>query len=44
MIYLVYGDQAMLVNKMVDKLAKDTLKDINEFNYVSLDAIKNTGD
>jgi len=44
MIYLVYGDQAMLVNKMVDKLAKDTLKDVNEFNYVILDATKNISD
>ena len=42
MIYLVYGDQGMLVNKMIDKLAKDTLKEISEFNYVSVDASKNS--
>jgi len=42
MIYLVYGDQELLVNKMVDKIAKDTLNDIDEFNYVSLDAKKNS--
>ena len=40
MIYLVYGDQEMLVNKMRDKLAKETLKEISEFNYVILDANK----
>ena len=41
MIYLVYGDQELLVNKMVDKIDKDTLENIDEFNYVSLDAKKN---
>lgn len=40
MIYLIYGDQEMLVNKMRDKLAKETLKEISEFNYVILDANK----
>lgn len=42
MIYLVYGDQEMLVNKMRDKLAKEYLGEINEFNLVNLDALKNT--
>ena len=41
MIYLVYGEQELLVNKMIDKIAKDTLKDIDEFNYIVLDAYKN---
>lgn len=40
MIYLIYGDQEMLVNKMIDKVAKDNLKVIDEFNYVTLDATK----
>ena len=42
MIYLVYGDQELLVNKMLNKIAKDTLSDIDEFNYVILDASKVT--
>ena len=40
MIYLVYGEQELLVNKMVDKISKDTLKEIDEFNYIILDAYK----
>ena len=40
MIYLVYGEQELLVNKMIDKIAKDTLSSIDEFNYVVLDAYK----
>lgn len=40
MIYLVYGDQELLVNKMLNKIAKDTLSSIDEFNYVILDASK----
>ena len=40
MIYLVYGEQELLVNKMIDKIAKDTLKEIDEFNYIVLDAYK----
>ena len=44
MIYLVYGDQAMLVNKMNEKLAKEVLNDINDFNYVTLDCSKNSGE
>ena len=45
MIYLVYGEQELLVNKMIDKIAKDTLKEIDEFNerlekiYDSLNAL-----
>ena len=42
MIYLIYGDQEMLVNKMSDKIAKEALTNISEFNYVILDASKNT--
>ena len=40
MIYLVYGDQEMLVNKMINKIAKDTLTDVDDFNFVSLDSTK----
>lgn len=40
MIYLVYGDQEMLVNKMINKIAKDLLSSIDEFNYINLDATK----
>ena len=28
MIYLVYGDQELLVNKMINKIAKDSLSNI----------------
>lgn len=42
MIYLVYGDQEMLVNKMIDKISKDNLGIIDDFNYVLLDATKAT--
>lgn len=44
MIYLVYGDQEMLVNKMSEKLAKEALGNIDEFNYVVLDATKASND
>lgn len=40
MIYLVYGDQEMLVNKMINKITKETLNTIDEFNYVTIDATK----
>ena len=40
MIYLIYGDQEMLVNKMIDKIAKDNLGTIDDFNYVLMDATK----
>lgn len=42
MIYLVYGDQELLVNKMLHKIAKDTLGEVDEFNYVIIDALKST--
>lgn len=42
MIYLVYGDQEMLVNKMINKIAKDTLINVDDFNLVNLDATKVT--
>ena len=42
MIYLVYGDQEMLVNKMIDKISKDNLGIVDDFNYVVLDAIKSS--
>ena len=40
MIYLIYGDQEMLVNKMIDKVAKDNLQEVDDFNFVTLDASK----
>lgn len=40
MIYLVFGEQELMVNKLVDKLAKETLKEIDEFNLVNFDACK----
>ena len=40
MIYLVYGDQELLVNKMMDKISKDILHDVDDFNYIVLDAYK----
>ncbi len=44
MIYLVYGDQEMLVNKMINKIAKDTLTSVDDFNFVGLDATKVSGE
>ncbi len=40
MMYLVFGEQELLVNKMIDKLAKSELGEIDEFNLVSFDAYK----
>ena len=40
MMYLVFGEQELLVNKMKDKLAKSELGEIDEYNLVSFDAYK----
>jgi len=40
MIYLVFGEQELLVNKMVDKLAKSELNEIDDFNLVVFDGYK----
>ena len=40
MIKLVFGDQKMLINKMVEKIVKEHLSEVNEFNYVVYDALK----
>ena len=40
MIYLVFGEQELMVNRLVDKLARETLKVIDDFNLVYFDAYK----
>lgn len=40
MMYLVFGEQELLVNKMIDKLAKSELTEIDDFNLVFFDAYK----
>jgi len=40
MIYLVFGEQELMINKLVDKLAKETLEEIDDFNLVTFDAHK----
>jgi DNA polymerase-3 subunit delta len=39
-MYLVFGEQELLVNKMVDKLAKSELDVIDDFNLVVFDSYK----
>jgi len=40
MMYLVFGEQELLVNKMIDKLAKSELEKIDDFNLVFFDGCK----
>lgn len=40
MMYLVFGEQELLVNKMIDKLAKSELEIVDDFNLVIFDAYK----
>ena len=40
MMYLVFGEQELLVNKMIDKLAKSELGEIDDFNLVVFDGCK----
>lgn len=40
MLYLVFGEQELMINKLVDKLAKETLNEIDDFNFVVFDAYK----
>ncbi len=40
MIYLVFGEQELMVDKLVNKLAKETLKEIDDFNLVVFDGCK----
>ena len=40
MIYLVFGEQYLMVNKLINKLAKETLGEIDDFNLVTFDACK----
>ena len=40
MIYLVFGEQELMINRLVEKLAKETLGEIDEFNLVTFDAYK----
>lgn len=40
MMYLIFGEQELLVNKMIDKLAKSELDEIDDFNLVTFDGEK----
>lgn len=40
MLYLVFGEQELMINKLVDKLAKETLENVDDFNFVNFDAYK----
>lgn len=40
MLYLVFGEQELMINKLVDKIAKETLKEVDEFNFIHFDAYK----
>ena len=40
MMYLVFGEQELLVNKMIDKLSKSELNEIDDFNLVVFDGYK----
>lgn len=40
MIYLVFGEQELLVDKMIDKLVKSELTEIDDFNLVIFDGEK----
>lgn len=40
MMYLVFGEQELMVNKLVDKLAKESLEEITDFNLVTFDGYK----
>jgi len=38
MIYLLYGDQELMIKKRIAKIAKEELTNVDEINYVLLDA------
>ena len=40
MMYLVFGEQELWVNKMIDKLANSELTEIDDFNLVVFDGYK----
>lgn len=40
MMYLVFGEQELLVNKMIDKIVKSELEVIDDFNLVTFDCYK----
>lgn len=40
MMYLVFGEQELLINKMIDKLAKSELEVVDDFNLVVFDSYK----
>lgn len=40
MMYLIFGEQELLVNKMIDKLSKSELNEIDDFNLVVFDGYK----
>lgn len=38
MIHFIYGDQPPMINKRIQSIAKDALNEIDDMNYVKLDA------
>lgn len=40
MLYLVFGEQELMINKLIDKIAKETLSEIDDFNFIRFDAYK----
>lgn len=39
-MYLIFGEQELMINKLIDKLSKETLGEIDDFNLVVFDAYK----
>ena len=40
MIYIVHGEQAIMIKQFVLQIVKDNLEEINEFNFINYDAYK----
>lgn len=40
MLYLIFGEQELMINKLIDKIAKETLSEVDEFNFIHFDACK----
>lgn len=40
MLYLIFGEQELMINKLIDKIAKETLSEVDDFNFIRFDAYK----
>lgn len=40
MMYLVFGEQELMINKLIEKLVKETLGEITDFNLITFDGYK----